>query len=698
MKTRVCLATALFAAAVMHMPAAGQSAAQRDKQLARADHKASIEGDLKGAIEEYRRIAAGAGSNRELAAEALVRMAECHQKLGDADARAVYQRVVREFADQRDHVARARAGLAALEGPRAAASTGIVSRQIWTGPQVDALGSISPDGRSLSFVDWETGDLAVRDVSTGANRRLTNKGSWNDSTEFALFSRISPDGTLVAYNWMRKDFGWDIRVGPVDGGPHRTVFSTKVNEDYVHPDAWSPDGRHLALLRVTPEANEIVLLPVSGGQVRVLKAFDRRPPTRSLFSPDGRHLAYELATVLSAPERDIHLVALDGSSDTPLITGPADDYLLGWLPGGRILFASDRAGTIDAWSAEVVSGKAQAPVIAKKDLGSVDAIGVTRRGSLFYALRATGPDVYRAPLNARQGAAPPVRVPTRFIGTNVDPEWSPDGRQVAFISERAFPPGRAGARVLCIADLETGKQRELPANGTRPRWSPDGRSILVRLSGAGHRGLQRVDAATGAATLIVTGPVQSARWSRDGGTLFILRTDYGRPGMTGQDSWIAARNMKTGDERELFRESVPSPVGDALLNDLSISPDGTLLALTAMRDRNKVVMVLPVAGGQPREVFRPTADFTIPNFSGLTWTPDGKEIVFVKGSAAVTGGNMRRAPTEVWAIPLRGGQPRPLGIAAEGLQQPQIHPGTRQLLYQSGIRTQEIWVLENLKR
>jgi hypothetical protein len=51
----------------------------------------------------------------------------------------------------------------------------------------------------------------------------------------------------------------------------------------------------------------------------------------------------------------------------------------------------------------------------------------------------------------------------------------------------------------------------------------------------------------------------------------------------------------------------------------------------------------------------------------------------------------------LWAVPVEGGQPRPLGLAAEGLSRVQIHSGTWQLLYQSGIRTAEIWVLENLK-
>lgn len=701
MNGRVCIVIALLTSAALQGPAIGQTTAQGDKLLARADHKATIEGDLKGAIEEYRKIAAAAGADRQLAAEALVRMAECHQKLGDAEARAIYQRVVRDFGDQRGPAARARASLAALEGPRPSAPPGIVTRQVWTGPQVDSLGAVSPDGQSLSFVDWETGDLAVRSVATGDTRRLTNKGSWNDSTEFALFSRISPDGRLIAYNWMKANFGWEIRVAPLDGSSsHRVVFSSDANEDYAHPEAWSPDGRTLAVLRLTSDAHQLGLLPAAGGEFRVLNSFGPRPPGRALFSPDGRHLAYETPQSGGQPGRDIHAVAIQGAAETRLVEHPSDDYLLGWMADGRLLFASDRGGTIDAWMMPVRDGQAQgAPAIAKKDLGNVETIGLTRAGSLHYAVRATGPDVYRAaidPQTQRIGSA--ARVPRRFIGTNVDPDWSPDGRRVAFVSERARPPGRIGAQVLCIVDVESGAQREFAVQGRLPRWSPDGKTILLRVSNAGDRGLIAVDAETGAVADVIKGEgVQVARWSRDGGSIYVLRTDYGKPGQKGQVSWVTVRDMRTGDETELFRHETPAPVGDMLVNDLSVSPDGSLLAFTMRRDRQKVIAVVPVRGGAPRDVFRTTPDFHVPNFASLAWTPDGREILFVRGAAAVPGGNTRMARSELWAVPVEGGQPRPLGLAAEGLSRVQIHSGTWQLLYQSGIRTAEIWVLENLK-
>src|SRR5687767_1383129 len=58
------------------------------------------DGDLRGAIQLYERIVKEFGSDRSLASRALLRIAECYEKLGQAGARPIYERVLREYADQ----------------------------------------------------------------------------------------------------------------------------------------------------------------------------------------------------------------------------------------------------------------------------------------------------------------------------------------------------------------------------------------------------------------------------------------------------------------------------------------------------------------------------------------------------------------------------------------------------------------------
>ena len=180
---------------------AALAVAQKDPragaQLQAAINKETVEGDLKSAIEMYRKVAQS--GNRAMAAQALVRMGQCYEKLGDAEARKAYERVVANYADQRDVVAEARMRLAAMG--RTTGGGEAVARRVWTGKEADTTGTPSFDGRYLSYVHWSTGDLALRDLSTGENRLITNKGPNDKSWQFADMNVISPDGKLLAYSW-----------------------------------------------------------------------------------------------------------------------------------------------------------------------------------------------------------------------------------------------------------------------------------------------------------------------------------------------------------------------------------------------------------------------------------------------------------------------------------------------------------------
>src|SRR5688500_15727662 len=72
-----------------------------DVQLRTAMNLELVKGDLAGAIAEYRRIASAAGSSRAVAARALLQLAQSYDKLGDPEARPTYERITRDYADQR---------------------------------------------------------------------------------------------------------------------------------------------------------------------------------------------------------------------------------------------------------------------------------------------------------------------------------------------------------------------------------------------------------------------------------------------------------------------------------------------------------------------------------------------------------------------------------------------------------------------
>src|SRR5262249_33112176 len=119
--------------------------------------KEVVDGDLKGAIEQYKKVAQNA--TRPIAVQALLHMAECYRKLGDAESRKIYERVVREFTDQTEAVATARARLGSGTGNEA------LVKRLLCAECGDEEANISGDGRWIAFTDWvETGDLVIRDL------------------------------------------------------------------------------------------------------------------------------------------------------------------------------------------------------------------------------------------------------------------------------------------------------------------------------------------------------------------------------------------------------------------------------------------------------------------------------------------------------------------------------------------------------
>lgn len=213
--------------------ASGLAAQQKPQEVAlqAAIRTETAAGDLKGAIAQYEQVIAKYRADRTVVATALVRMAECYRMLGEAQARPIFERVVREFADQAEAVALARGRLA--QGRTAGGGPGVVNRQIWTGPSVDTMGTVSADGRYLSFTDWSTGDLAIRDLAAGTVRKLTAKGTWQASDDFAESSAISRDGTQIAYGWYNgKTTKYELRLLRTDAAPGSA------------PRAVSGHGRH----------------------------------------------------------------------------------------------------------------------------------------------------------------------------------------------------------------------------------------------------------------------------------------------------------------------------------------------------------------------------------------------------------------------------------------------------------------------
>jgi Tol biopolymer transport system component len=680
--------------ALMAMP---QKNDQAEVLLQSAIHKEMVDGELEQAIDLYKKIVASYSNNRPLAAKALLQIGQCYEKLGKDEARKAYERLVREYADQAEQVAQARTRLAAM-AQTPPAPGGMMTRRVWAGPEVDTMGAPSPDGRLLTFVDWNTGDLAIRDLTTGKSRRLTDVGPWFQSTEFAEGSRVSPDGKHIVYALDRYPSvpSVELRLIGADGSGARVLYSNP-ELDYVEPRDWSPDGGNILVLFTRYDhVNQIALVSAASGSVEILKNLDWRKPLMMAFSPDGRYIAYDFPPQEDSENRDIFLLASDGSRVAPLVQHPANDFLLGWAPGNEgVLFASDRTGVFDAWMIRAEDGRPAGPArLVKQGVGRMIPMGFTRDGSYYYGVQSGSNEIYLATLDPGTGTVlePPASVARRFMGSNFTPVFSPDGRSLAYLSRRSPVPTKQSPLTLAIRSLEDGAEKEFKLNdifrADLTSWSSNGRWILLSARDRkGGQGLYMADVTSGAVTSIVRSEPGEFRfqptWSPDNKTIYFIHVQSQLKLHN-----LAVRDLESGRETELVRAQRPS-----FVRHFALSPDGRQLAFTWEADGQKkgCLKVIPATGGEPRELF--CTDESLIFYQTVRWTPDGRYILLGQKGHSVD--LAHHQTVELWRIPAEGGQPQKLGLAMDLLQFLAVHPDGGRVAFQAGQYAAEVWVMEN---
>lgn len=642
--------------------------------------KERVDGDLKAAITLYQRILKEQGADRALCAKTLVQLGQAYEKMGDADARSSYQRVIREYADQSEQVTVARARLGALAAGGTAATNGSTMsvRRILEGTTY-LSGQVSPDGRLLSFTDWRSnGNIGIHDLATGQDRVLTKSTDPDGSgvQGFGEYSVPSPDGKSVAYAWYIKDGSPSLSVVGLDGSKPRVLQTAGNGVLYHVPLAWSPDSRHLLVEYVKAEGNrDMMLVTVADGSARLLKATGKEPSPGGVFSPDGRYIAW-------ATREGVALFDVRKGTESPLIPDQSRHSVLGWAPDGRhILFSSERSGSADAWLIAVTDGKAQGePIFVKKNWGSMP-MGIARSGAFFYAVNNSSAALQVAELDPANGnvVSPPQTAARQ--GNTGSPDWSPDGSRLAYIL-RGTP-----SRTVIVHAMDTGEERELPVGDWTIkgglRWMPDGKAVVVRaVHPAQGENLIGVDVQTGQVTTLMPAPTDVLRFDPhpDGNTIFYVKTSA-FPNLSG--TRILARNLRSGDETEIVRMSG--------LRAVVVSPDGRRLLAMGSDGESQVLLVVPVAGGEVRELLRVSGKEG-PNWGGvLSWTPDGRHVTYMKG--LISGKNFR---WQLWRVAAQGGEPQQLGlITGGGLLGLRLHPDGRRVAIAEMKTNLEVWVMEN---
>ena len=666
---------------------------QRDQNLfQKALTKERAEGNLEEAIKLYQQVVEKS-KNKSLAAKAQLRIGICYEKLGLKKAQEAFQKVLDNFPGQVEIVKEAREKLALLMKAQNIVrkkDKEFTMRKILAGPAFDILGEVSPNSKYICFTDWDSGDIAVRNLAAEKNRRLSNKGSWMKSSDFALFSIWSPDSKKVACNWYSaKDNIMDLRIYGFEDSEANILYN---KSEYTHPLDWSSDGKQILTYFTGDDDNIFLgLLSIKDGSMQTIKTLGGFYPSDAFFSPDAGYIVYDLPVKKDNQNRDIFIITSDGSHEVTFVKNPADDALLGWTPDGKyILFLSDRTGELDMWATQIEDGRPQGePVLIRKDIGQIWSLGFTKTGAMYYGFDPSMIDVYTASVNMKKGTliSPVEKASTSFAGGNTSPAWSPDGKYLAYVSKRQRGPERMGSKVLCIKNLKSGKVTafipELRNFGRIMYWAPDGRSVIVTGNDKeGQPGLFTINTTTGKTITLFKKengmPVPGFVLAPDGKTI------YHRKNVSQKNiNQIFEYNLSTKQQKEIH--------SDSSIYNLIISPDGKSLAYCSndMPLKEIVMKILPTNGGEPHEIMRIKGPETV-YFHSPAWSSDGLYIIFGKGSSS-----MQDQKIDLCRVSVDGGTPQKLGISMDRIRHVRIHPDGKQIAFFAGLIQAEIWVMEN---
>ncbi|MDP6455627.1 MAG: FG-GAP-like repeat-containing protein, partial [SAR202 cluster bacterium] len=517
------------------------------------------------------------------------------------------------------------------------------------GSQLESVYEFGPIPTArVVFYSSEHGNTDIFSMNLdGSNRRRLT-----DSTTCDVQPRLSPDGTMIAYN--RACSGQPNEIVVMDPAGNELASWQTTTGDRAQDPAWSPDGRRLAYR--------------CGGTQVCLRDWQGSAPSELLFdaassgkdaisrfewSPDGRYLLLSWAASggrwgigrIDVPARtaqefiphgnpgmvfdaryspdgmsvvfsresgglstgDVRLADSEGQNEQALVTGIAGAHATDWNENGRIYFYSSNSPDTGDEVYSILS----------------DGAGLRRLTDNAFADQypdAWVPDVLPIAFQSRWDGndeiylmAPDGSHKTRITQNTDDdrePAWSPDGSQIAFQSIRdgnweIYVMNRDGSGPTNLTN-HTGKDE-------RPSWSPDGSQIVFFSNRDGNEEIYKMDADGGNQTNISNNSAhdEGPDWSPDGAK-------------------IAFRSERDGDH-EIFTMSPsgdPSSVVQLTHNGVqdgppTWSPDGRMISFDSPSNGNYDVYVMDASGGNLTRLTAETGQDVAPD-----WSADGSKIIY----------------------------------------------------------------------
>jgi tricorn protease len=460
-----------------------------------------------------------------------------------------------------------------------APTTGGSAIRLTAHPGAEVFAKFSPDGKWIAFTGQYDGDEQVYVIpsSGGVPRQLTF---------YPARGPLAP-----RWGWDNQVYGWSK-----DG---KRIFFRSLR------DSWSLPIARLFSVSVDGGPTEALPMPEAGSG-------DYSPDgARMVYSPQSRDFRSE-KRYGGGQANKLYIFDLQTNNTKPITEGPRPTRDPIWI-GDTIYFNSDRDGHFNIYSYGVSSGKTAQVTRSKQ--WDVRWPSSDHEGRIVYEMNGE-----LQLLDARSGKTTPISItvpddglarrPSRVSAANniESYELSPKG-------ERALFSARGD---IFTAPIEKGPTRNLThssgAHDKWPTWSPDGSQIafISDLSGEEELYLAPQDGAKPAQQITNGGSAMryQPEWSADG-----KRIAFGDKDGKIWVVTLADRKMNeiVDSSRGQIRDYVWSPRGNYLAFSMPVSPNG-----------NTSVYVWNAADNKVRSV-------TDANFNSFNpvWDPQGNYLYFI---------------------------------------------------------------------
>src|SRR5215813_3870234 len=306
-------------------------------------------------------------------------------------------------------------------------------------------------------------------------------------------AQISPDGRYIAYgvqqaNWDENDFVSQIWIVVTATGERYQLTSAKKSAGVP---LWSPDSRRIAFVSDRDGKRQIYLISPSGGEAMQLTN-EENGIGGMAWSPDGSAIAF----TSSGPDK-AKKDRKDKYGDFEVYEG---DYSMNhlWLVKVPAEISGD------------VKKAPKAESLTKGDQFSVGSFAWAPDGKRIAFDAQRDPDlgssdtqtVYLVDLADQH-----VRKMLNVGGPNSNPKWSPDGKQIAYVTANGHQFYYWANRYIAVANVDGGQPRvvttEFDEDANLMGWGPDGIYFGATQKTASH--VFRVDPSTRAVKRI-SGP------------------------------------------------------------------------------------------------------------------------------------------------------------------------------------------------